>query len=391
MKPALHPVRFAVVTNIPSPYRTAFFNEVAEVCRGRGVAFKVLYCATTENNRDWPFEPAKMKHAFAIMPGLHVTLGDATHHINPSVLTRLADYRPAVVLCAGSWHMSATLLATLAQGGGFQTVFWSEGHADAVRHAAGIVAWLRRKALRLHHAFAVPNRRSAEWILAQVCDARIFTLPNTVDKAFFTRRSPDERGAARTRLGLSSDDLVILHVSQLVARKGVIALARAFRTLPDCAARLARLVFLGAGPLEAELRSLAAASAGRLIVAGSTQPEGVRTWLMAADWFALNSSLDPNPLSPIEASFAGLPLLLTRNAGNFEELLLPGRTGFEISDPADPSSALRLALTTPSDRTTHMGAAAFENAEMNFDTGVVAHGLIEQLLVLARTSAPGLG
>ncbi len=383
MTAALGTERFAVVTNIPTPYRTAFFNEVGQVCRGRGAGFKVFYCAKTEKNRNWPFEPVKFKHAFEILPGLHVTVGDADHHFNPSIIARLAAYRPTAVLCAGSWHMSATLLAALAQSGcRFRTVFWSEGHAEAVRHTSGLIPWLRRNALRLHYAFAVPNRRSAEWIRAQIRDARILMLPNTVDGAFFAHRSSDERREARMELGLDPHEIIILQVSQLARRKGVVPLSQAFGALSDSVARSARLVVVGAGPLEPELRRIAAASAGRVIIAGSAPVEGVRTWLRAADWFALNSSFDPNPLSPIEASFAALPLLLTHCAGNFGELLLPGKTGFEIADPADPSSALMQALTTPPERIAQMGEASFENAKANFDTELVANNLINQLIAL---------
>jgi glycosyltransferase involved in cell wall biosynthesis len=374
------PGRFAVVTNIPTPYRTAFFDAVAEVCRSRGAAFKVFYCATIEKNRNWPFEPSRLGHEFEILPGLHLTLGGADHHVNPSVIPRLAAWRPATVLCAGAWHMFATVLTAVAQsGGGFRTVFWSEGHAGTVRHASGMITWLRRSALRLHHAYAVPNRRSAAWIRAHVPDARILLLPNTVDGAFFSRRSADERAKARMALGVAADETVILQVSQLTVRKGVIALAQAFCALPYGATSAARLVFVGAGPLEWDLRRIAALSAGRVVVAGSADVDGVRTWLMAADWFALNSTLDPNPLSPIEASFGALPLLLTRRAGNFDELLSPGKTGWEIVDPADPSPALMQALTAPSGQAAKMGKAAFENVRANFDINAVANDLIDQL------------
>ncbi len=77
-----------------------------------------------------------------------------------------------------------------------------------------------------------------------------------------------------------------------------------------------------------------------------------------------------------------MPLLLTHCAGNFGELLLPGKTGFEIADPADPSSALMQALTTPPERIAQMGEASFENAKANFDTELVANNLINQLIAL---------
>ena len=45
-------------------------------------------------------------------------------------------------------------------------VFWSEGHAAAVLHPSGLVAWARRRAYRSYDAFAVPNARSADWARA---------------------------------------------------------------------------------------------------------------------------------------------------------------------------------------------------------------------------------
>jgi glycosyltransferase involved in cell wall biosynthesis len=388
----MKPPRFAVVTNIPTPYRTAFFDELARVCDSRGFAFKVFYCARTEGDRAWQFDPAKMAHAFEVLPGFHLRRGEATFHLNPSVLGRLGVYRPDVVLSAGSWHMLATFLTSLRMTGRYRSVFWSEGHADTVRHRSGPISRLRRLALGLHDAFAVPNRRSAEWIRAEAGeDSRIITLPNTVEGAFFTRENGDERQEARRELGLSADEKVLVQVSQLSARKGVIPLAEAFLRLPDHLRQVARLVFVGSGLEEAELRKMADASGGRVVVAGSVPAEGVHRWLMAANWFVLNTWLDPNPLAPIEASFAALPLLMTHRAGNFEELLREGHTGFGIADPADPTPALRLALETPPERAALMGEEARANARENFDIHRVATNLVDDLVALADASAAQAG
>jgi glycosyltransferase involved in cell wall biosynthesis len=279
--------------------------------------------------------------------------------------------------------MLATFLTSLRITGRYRSVFWPEGHSDAVRHRSGLIPWLRRRALGLHDAFAVPNRRSAEWIKSEIGGrSRIIALPNTVDGAFFSRRVAGGRNEARLELGIRADVQILLQVSQMTPRKGVIPLANSFLRLPDHLTRSARLVFVGPGSQEAELRKIADSSGGRIIVAGSAAPEGVRRWLMAANWFVLNTSLDPNPLAPIEASFAGLPLLMTRRAGNFEEIVREGRTGFAIADPSDPSPTLSLALETSCERATLMGEEACDNAWANFDIRRVASNVVDDLVGL---------
>jgi glycosyltransferase involved in cell wall biosynthesis len=380
-------LRIAVVTNIPTPYRTAFFNAVARECRARNITFKVFFAALTEPNRFWVFDSSEVEYDYSFVPGLHINRGGGVHHISPSIVPQLVQYRPDVVLCAGAWHMSASVLAAvLARLRGFRTMFWSEGHAAAIRHSAGGVRWGRRKVLSLYDGFAVPNSRSLEWLIAETATRRpVITLPNSVDGKFYTRRHASERADARIRLGLDNEGLLFVQTSQLNSRKGVMALASRFIQLPNALRRSARLAFLGNGPDEPELRDLAQRCDGKILVAGAVPSTGVRSWLMAADWFVLNTTFDPNPLSPIEASFAKLPLLLTRRAGNFQELLVEAETGFAIEDPEKPEAALTKALLQPLDRTRDMGENAFRNVAQVFDASSVALKLVEDISHFARS------
>jgi glycosyltransferase involved in cell wall biosynthesis len=373
-----------ILTNIPTPYRTAFFDEVARQCVERGVGFKVLYCAQTEPNRHWPFEPEKMKHPFEVLPGWHFNAMGAYFHINPSIISSLKQLKPSVVVCGGFWHMPASVLASLKYWGGpYRAVHGTEGHEDAIRIKTGPIAWARRRALLQYDAFAVPNNRSAAWIKGQTkSDARIVRLVNTVDDDSYRRIDFDERNRAREALSIPKDKVLILQVSQLSARKGVIELARAVTRLPEHFTHRTMLAFAGTGDLAAELRQHADANPNRLRLAGHLPLAGVRQWLMAADWFALNTHFDPNPLTPIEASFAELPLILARKAGNFDELVVEGKTGFAIENAADPAPALIKALSVPNERAHEMGKAAFANVQANFQKSQAAKNYVDDLLAL---------
>jgi len=369
-----------VLTNIPTPYRTAFFDALAEAAARAGKRFHVLYCAKTEPGRHWPYDASKMRHAHTVLRGFHPSLAGVHAHLNPGVLAELNLLKPDTLLVAGSWNTPTMLVAGLnIYSPAPRRFFWSEGHADAALHKSGQIAWLRRRVYRTFDGFAVPNARSAEWALAQAGSARpVVNLPNAIDAAFFKRPSGDARSQARQKLGFPVEGRVLVQVSALTERKGVLPLAQAFLGLSDADGAGARLVIVGEGEQRTELEGLAAQSAGSIRLLGQLSPEEVRQVLWAADAFVLNTRLDPNPLSAIEASAAGLPIVMSAAAGNITEIVEAPNAGFVIRDPAAPTEALRAVLSASDEELAAMGARAAMNAQ-RFDAMSVARSLIKQL------------
>ena len=369
-----------VLTNIPTPYRTAFFDALAEAAACAGKRFHVLYCAKTEPGRHWPYDASKMKHAHTVLRGFHPSLTGISAHLNPGVLAELNLLKPDTLLIAGSWNTPTMLTAGLnIYSPAPRRFFWSEGHADAALHKSGLIAWLRRRVYRTFDGFAVPNSKSAEWAIAQAGSPRpIVTLPNAINVAFFKRPSGDIRSQARAKLGLPEKGRVLVQVSTLTERKGVLPLAKSFLGLAAAERAGARLLFVGEGEQRAELESLAASSAGMIRLFGQLPPEEVRQALWAADAFVLNTRLDPNPLSAIEASAAGLPIVMSAAAGNVGEIVEAPDAGFVIRDPADPTETLRAVLSASDEQLAAMGTRAALNAQ-RFDAPAVARSLIKQL------------
>ena len=369
-----------ILTNIPTPYRTAFFDALAEEAARAGKRFHVLYCAKTEPGRHWPYDASKMKHAHTVLRGFHPSLTGIHAHLNPGVLAELNLLKPDTLLIAGAWNTPTMLIAGLnIYSPHPRRFFWSEGHADAALHKTGLIAWLRRRMYRTFDGFAVPNAKSAEWALAQAGGPRpIVTLPNAIDAQFFARPS-GARAEARRMLGLEGEGRVLVQVSALTGRKGVLELAKGFLALPSAERREAKLVFVGDGELRPQLKILAAKSSGALRVLGQLPPEEVRRVLWASDAFVLNTRLDPNPLSAIEAAAAGLPIVMSAAAGTIREIVELPNTGFVITDPADPTDALRAVLAVSDVELVAMGARAAGVARSHFDATAVARSLVKQL------------
>jgi glycosyltransferase involved in cell wall biosynthesis len=375
----------AFITNIPAPYRTAFFNSLANVVASFGIALHVTYLAESEPNRRWVYDPSEHKYSHSILPGIHLDLRGKYFHLNPRICSEMRAVDPRWLIVGGAWHLPTTLLAVSP---GFcpraSRILWSEGHEDAVLHRTGAIAATRRAIYRRFDAFAVPNRRSADFALAQAGrDVPILPLANTINEEYFRRPTQDPRQSERLRLGIPLDARVLVSVCQMVDRKSVVELARAFHesSTNDCDHRI--LCFIGDGNRSAEVESIAkSCSFGEIRTLGHVAQDHVRSWLWAADGFILATQNDPNPLSPIEASFADLPLILSSKAGNVDELMIDGRTGWRLDslDPRSIREALGEFYSASRDDLRRMGREAGLNAASSFTRRAVAEGFVASLL-----------
>jgi glycosyltransferase involved in cell wall biosynthesis len=149
------------------------------------------------------------------------------------------------------------------------------------------------------------------------------------------------RTAARRRLGIAAEAQVVGTVGNLTAKKDQATLVRALASLPSTGDRGPTLVLVGLGPLEDELRALAAQHgvADRVVFAGSR--DDVFALLPAFDVFALSSRFEGLPIALLEAMAAGVAPVATR-VGGIPEVITDGRDGLLV-DPGDPD-ALAAAL-----------------------------------------------
>ena len=110
----------------------------------------------------------------------------------------------------------------------------------------------------------------------------------------------------------------------------------------------ARLYIVGEGPSEAEYRAKAARSASRDAIRFCGARTDPRSYLLAADIFALPSHADPAPLVLSEAREAGCAIVATEVDG-IPELLEHGRAGILVpaASPARLAEALSQLLLNP--------------------------------------------
>lgn len=120
--------------------------------------------------------------------------------------------------------------------------------------------------------------------------------------------NPEDRGRTRERLGIDQSALVVGHTGRFTYQKNHEWLIRVFAELqrqqPD-----ARLLLVGAGPLEAEIRDLAATLGVSEAISFVGLQADVAPFLSAMDVFLLPSHFEGFCISLLEAQANGLPCL----------------------------------------------------------------------------------
>jgi glycosyltransferase involved in cell wall biosynthesis len=370
------------VTNIPTPYRTAFYDALSNECAAKNQELYVMYCAKTEPKRRWPYDYRVMNHKHLVLSGIHPNFMGFVPHFNPSVVIHLERASPRLVVLAGAWNTPTVLLALLwCRLRGVPVYFWSEGHSNAVLNPTGLIAYIRRSVYQMFDGFMVPNARSAKWALDQAADAKtVIRLPNSIDTASFYPPASSTKEQWREKLGLPKDKTILIQVARMDPEKAPVELAQAYLSLPEEMRLKSTLVFVGPGRLEDELRKLSSGHEDSLRVVGNIPADMVREWLWASDIFVLNTKRDPNPLSPIEACSAALPILVSRLAGNVDELVVEGANGWAIQDPDNPCAELARAIMAGRSRLREMGLVAQANITERFDVRNVTRRLLDDII-----------
>lgn len=169
--------------------------------------------------------------------------------------------------------------------------------------------------------------------------------------------APSRRDTARQALGLAATDLVVGCVGRLVPLKNH---ALAIRTLPSLLEAMpsTRLVIVGEGELDIELRALAASLklGDRVVFAG--RRSDVAALLPAFDVFAMPSLTEGLSIALLEACATRLAVVATSVGGN-PEIVRHDHTGLLIPPADEPAlrAALHALLGAPSLRA-RLGAAA---------------------------------
>jgi glycosyltransferase involved in cell wall biosynthesis len=380
-------MKLLIITNIPTPYRIVFFNTLFNALEKSGDKLKVLYCANSEPDRHWDIELNQQEYDYVVLKGVHYYFKNYFIHFNPSVIRETNKFKPDIILYAGSWNM-LTLIYNLIYGKclnkKWKSFFWSEGHEDSVLYNRGIVPKVRNLVMKKFNGFAVPNQRSEDYLfnVLKIKKKPIVMLPNTVDGSFYMKPEVwTEFDSIRVKIKykLPQNSKLCIQVGQLEDRKSPRELMMFWENISKDIKENYILVLVGEGVLKNELIDyLKIKKISDIYILGSQPKENVRELLFASEIFVLLTKNDPNPLTLIEASFASLPIITTRYAGNCKEIVEEGKNGFVLEKINNVLFVDALTKLKIMSNNGDLGEISRQNAIRNFDINNVSNNLIDQ-------------
>jgi PEP-CTERM/exosortase A-associated glycosyltransferase len=211
--------------------------------------------------------------------------------------------------------------------------FWEDAAVDHGTTREGSPRYRLTRALETHlfrradRAVVIAGRMRDELARRGIDSSRVTVVGNGVDIERFVP-APRRETLAR-RLGLDGGP-VFGFIGSFYRYEGLRFLVEA---LPDLRKRLpgARILLVGGGEEERDLRDLAAASGGTVILAGQVPLRDVVEYYSLIDVFVcprrrMRLTELVTPLKPLEAMAAGCPVLAS-DVGGLAELIDPGVTG----------------------------------------------------------------
>lgn len=198
----------------------------------------------------------------------------------------------------------------------------------------------------------------------------------------------DDKGRVRRALGLPEDRKIVLFVGQVVERKGVADLLRAWSLLRE-RHNGALLVIVGddlqnQGAYRREMEALNR-ELGDIARFVGFQFD-ITSWQTAADIAVVPSHTEPLGLVVLEAMSRSLPVI-GASSGGIPEMIIHDETGLLVPphSPSALAAALMDLLTSP-DRCERFGNAGRRRCEEAFQLNSHVDAIVEQYEIVSRRS-----
>lgn len=357
-------------TNIPTPYRTYFYNKLFE----HFPRFQVWYQRDNAPYRSWKLEDFKMMHPHFNGNGVYFKIRGFHFFSSIRLIVKLLSSRPKLIILGLGWNdIDALIIIFLKKVGVLkcQICFWSE--ANHLTLGAKNDYLLKRiirafiyNRLELH----IRSGRMTEITLNKwgVKQQNFIRLPNCIDEGVFSKKHERKQDA---------NSIVILIAARIIERlKGIINFLDAIPI-----EIYSKIVIKIAGDGEDMLLLRDYINNRKIfssvVLLGEIQPEMLSSEMSRADIFCLPSFSDPSPLVITEALCAGLPLLISDQCGNHYESVRYGHNGriFNPYNKLDILEALEYMICNRK-RLIEMGA----NSRMIYYNEIAATKIINDFL-----------
>ncbi len=331
--------QIVLVTNIPTPYRIPLFNELDQQLKKAGYSFCVIFGGKGYSRRKWKVDLATCRFSYRFLKSHTFQLGkneERVAFVYSGLGVLLRELRPDLLIVPG-FSMATLKALWLLITRGCRYIIWTGSTGGNRRRMNG---WLRifRQVLAKHAVAAIVygSKAGAYMKTLGMEVQKVFTAINTVDTSFF------EASTRRCRLqSAARDKKYLTYIGALSARKNVMQL---LEIVSDLSKSRDDFFFeiIGDGEEMDTLKQFVVAQQleGVVFFRGYRQKQDIPQFLARSNAFLFQTDYDIWGLVLNEAMAAGVPCLVSCNAGASEDLIREGETGFTV-DFSDVATALQ--------------------------------------------------
>jgi glycosyltransferase involved in cell wall biosynthesis len=370
--------RVVILTEIIAPYRIPVFNALA--ARNDVDPHIIFFSETDPSLRQWRVYKDEIRFSYEVLPAWRRRLGRYNLLVNRGVGYALRNAAPAAVVCGGYSYLASWQAALWAKKHGIPLLLWSESTAQDIRREHVPVEFMKKLFRRWCRAFVAAGIASRAYLLALGArEMSVFIAPDAVDVLLYAEQAEKARlNANHIRAHHALPPRYFLYVGRLVEEKGVFDLLAAYARLDENTRSQIGLVFVGDGPVRADLAQRASQiGSGVVKFCGWVHRERISEFYALAEALIFPTYSDTWGLVVNEAMACGLPIVASDAAGCVPDLVHQGKNGWTF--PSHDIDGLAHAMQTVCGQpqvAARMGASSFEMIQA-YTPEMCAAGLME--------------
>lgn len=377
-----------LLTNILSPYRKKFYDQLYSEFNRIGINFTVLIMADTEPQRHWHYDKFKASYT-KLLPHKTLIFRNRFMHLNFGVSKTLKELEPDIIITSGSYIFPAVWCAIKMKTKlKYKLFFWSESHLKESRSYNKLILEIRERVRRLifskFDGFWFAGKMSEEFIdKYSKKNKEMYFVPNLVNNLVFEEANfitEDRKKKIKTHYSIDSNKFIFICPARLIKVKGIDRFLNLY--VNSKTKEKSTILIAGDGPQRKELKSLIdELNIDVRLIGHKTESEMVELY-STADCFLLPSISDANPLTSIEALWAGKIFLISEHVGNYPEVVREGLNGyvFNYSNETESIGFIDSIVTSTEEWKTKAKEISLSIARNNYDPELSVRKLVDYMI-----------
>lgn len=387
-------MKVVLLTNILTPFRIFFYDKLYDEYKNKGVDFKVIVMAPREPGRTWEYENYKRNYTI-LLRGILKKFSGIDIIINPGISRVLKDTSPDIVICAGSYMLPSVWVTLILRNKlGYKVLYWSESHLNEERNYGRLKLRVRRffreNVISKFDGFWYAGKMSKEFLdKYSRSDSDYIFVPNIINEEEYfkaTNKSIDEKDKIKDIYRLNNNNTIMICPARLSKEKGILEFLQIIKNCQEI--KNVTIIIPGIGELHDRIEDMANKYKIDLRLIGFQDQDSMINLYSIADVFVLPSLSDPNPLSCIEASWAGKALIVSKHVGNYPEIIEIGKNGY-VFDYKEKEKAIRIfdeMIKKSKDEIKEYGEKSLSIAKEKYNSKLVVNRVAKETLDIIKNS-----